>query len=189
MRCWYSFVSPEISLVTQDIDKINRLHLIHPYASFRRHETEEKALARVERLKKEGKLTTLKKYGNTFKDLYVTVKYFITEDAVYCNIYSQKFGMLDLSTTSKHVKIMNKPGLSTIKFDAKLNDDLIISHLIVIYNVLKILGPYIDVDFVIPDRSIFYALFKYTGSRADLRRVKEFIDSRLGEISVTIERW
>lgn len=176
-------------MVTQDIDKINRLHLTHPYASFRRHETEEKALARVERLKKEGKLTSIKKYGNTFNDLYVTVRYFITEDAVYCNIYSKRFGMLDLSSSSKHVKIMNKPGLSTLKFNAKLDDDLIISHLIVIYNVLKILGPYIDVDFIIPDKSIFYALFKYTGSKADFRHVREFINNRLGEISVTVERW
>lgn len=175
--------------MTQDIDKINRLHLTSPYSSFRRHETEEQALKRVERLKKSSKLKSITKYGNIFSNLYITAKYFISDTKVCVNLYTEKVGMLNIETTSKNVKIMNKPGLSTIEFKSSLKEDLIISHLIVIYNVLKLVGPYVDVEFIIPDKSIFYALFRYTGSRPDLRRVRKYIDDRLGEIAVTIESW
>ncbi|MCM1441551.1 MAG: hypothetical protein NC131_20440, partial [Roseburia sp.] len=68
-------------------------------------------------------------------------------------------------------------------------DDLISSHLIAIWHGLRIIGDFVDVDVTVPDHSVFYALMTYKGKNKVINRVREFIDKRPANVSVTLKNF
>jgi hypothetical protein len=188
---WYGYVGPGIRGVQNDINVIRKLLAVYPYLKFRKKKTEEEAWAFVER---EGKRPTLKritKYGDIFNTHYVTVEYFIQDGSVFYNIFTKNIGYIRISSDDENVLIENRSELIKIELsNIHLNNEFISSHAIAIYHILRLLGSYVDVEILVPDHSIFYMLTAYTGTKSSLVRVLKYIESRKGNIAVTVkEKW
>ena len=69
-----------------------------------------------------------------------------------------------------------------------VDGDTISGHIIAIYNGIKLLGDFIDVEVVVPDHSVFYAIRSYTGNNRAITRLKDYLKVRLGKVSVTLRR-
>lgn len=185
---WYGYVGPGLRGVTQDIHLIRRLHRVYPYLKFRKRDTEEQAWEFVNRQGRRSPLSKLTKYGNIFDNHYVTIEYFITDDSIYYNIFTKKLGYIKVSNTNPNISVENRSEMIKIKYsNIFLNNQLISSHAIAIFHVLKILGSYVDCEIKVPDHSIFYLLSSYTGNKPNLLRVLKYIKSRKGKIAVTVK--
>ena len=68
-----------------------------------------------------------------------------------------------------------------------LNDDLIPHHCLAINNILTLFDDYVNIEIVVPDVSVFLACTKYGGKDTTINRVKNFINSRPGEVYFTIK--
>lgn len=184
---WYGYVGPGIHGVNQDFQMISKLKTVYPYLKFRKFYTEEKAWEFVHRYGKRKELSAIIRYGNVFNTHYVTVDYYIKEDAVYYNVHTKKLGYIRLVSTDDNISIENRVHIIKVKIsNIYLNNDLVSSHAIAIYHILRLLGSYVDVELKVPDHSIYYMLTSYTGTKSSLTRVLKYIDSRKGEIAITV---
>lgn len=187
---WYGFVSNNMTLWTQDFTKVNTLAKICPYPKFRGFQTEEEAILFIKKNKRNKLLKSLKTYGNVFTNVKTQLEYYIEKDRICANLRTKGMYNIRIPTTDKNVLIEYGAKLVKIQLkDIYLNDNLISSHITAIYNLLKLLGDFIDIDIVVPDNSIYYALTTYTGSNILINRVQLLIKKRFGELAITVREW
>jgi hypothetical protein len=187
---WYGYVGPGMFHVTKNYQVIDRLAALFPYSKYRKFRTEEEAWEFITRNGKRPELKNVVRYGDTFENHYVTVDYIITEDTVFYNVSTSKLGYIKLISDDSNFVIENRTDMITVRLkNIFLNKDMISSHAIAIYHILKLLGNYIDVEVIVPDHSIFYMLTIYTGSKPTILKLKKLIGSRQGKLSVTLLNW
>lgn len=181
----YAVVAPGVSGVYSDYSQVKRIIDLYPYTKFRKVLSEEDGYAFIKRNQNLHKFTQLSKYGNTFENCCVKLEYFIGRDSVYYNIYTSSVGELKFEHKDALISGGNNIVMAEIP-NIKLSRNLISGHLIAIYHGLEIVGDFIDVDIVIPNHSIFYALTSYSGNSRMIKRVQKKIQDRLGEVSLTL---
>lgn len=182
----YAVVAPGIHGVYTDTKTVERIRALYPYAKIRNFRDEDECWKFVNRYKNSYALDDVYNYGKTFDNMFVTMEYFI-RDSLYFNYDTSKVGYIKI--ISDRAVVNNKAELITARLDnIALEDKSIFGHLIAIYHGLKLIGDMLDVNVVVPDHSVFYALNTYTGNNRVISRVRSFIDSRQGKVSLTIRK-
>lgn len=184
---YYGYVGGGIKTVVTDFNVIRELQIKHPYSSFRKFYKEEKAWNWVKYRSSIKGVSKVTRYGDTFADTYVTMEYFIYGDAAYYNFRTPNIGDIFLTTSEPNVFIENRKDVIKVKISKFNASDTILGHLSAIYQGLNVLGPYVDVEIVVPDHSIFYSLTQYTGTDSRINRVLNLLKSRIANFSVTLD--
>lgn len=189
---FYGFVSPGIRIVTSNYDEIRGLIKSEQYPNFRKFYKRWQAIQFVADNAMEFKLERLKKYGECFQSMYLTIEYFIQGSSVYYNIFTNRLGNVDLSESKRDPSMLIEKRNGIIMVEMKgmnLNPNLIISHAMAIQNVLRLVGSFVDVELIIPNHSIFYLINSYQGDFRPYTRFLEFIRARKGRLALTMENW
>ena len=188
---FYAYTSNELKGVTSSWSLIEDLKNIYPYLKFRKFYKEEEAWFFANTNYVNHPLDSLKMYGSRlFKNHYVTVTYYVTDDVLYYNIDISRIGRLRLYSDSRHVSILNGAKVIKVKITGIHScNDSIFSHAIAIYRILSLIGPYIDIELILPDHSIYYMLNSYTGKNNNIKHVQHLIKTRLAGVSYTVKEW
>lgn len=184
---YYGFVGGTIKTVFSDWSKVETLRLIYPYSSYHKFRYEYQAWEWVRRRGSKKITESIVRYGSVFKNHYLRIEYLIGPDSVYYNVYTNKLGYVKLVNSKPDVIIENRSNIILVEIQGiELNKNLIISHLIAIQNILQIVGDLVDVEFILPNHSIFYAMTHYTGSNKMIAKILEFIKKRQGSVAWTL---
>lgn len=184
----YAVIVPGINAVYNSWSEVERIHMLYPYARFRKFKTEEECWEYVRRHTTRRVYHDINKYGETFNRHYVTMEYFIRGDKVYYNFFTKKLGYIAIESFDENVEVVNRTGsIKVTLHNIYLDDNIISNHLIAIWHGLKIIGDLIDVDVKVPDHSVFYALMTYNGNNRTIKRVRTYIDERLAKVSVSMK--
>lgn len=168
---------------TQQLDTILALF---PYPKFQKVKDEVEGREWIRANSRLSYKKCITNYGGSSNHGYVEVEYFIHDGSVFYNVITKKIGFLRLSAQDD-VFMDSRPELIKVKIpNVNLDDLLIAHHVIAISRMLKMIGPYVDVVFDVPDMSVFLAMTKYTGNNYVIKRTREQVDKRLGEVSYTV---
>lgn len=184
---FYAYVGGGIKTVLTDFKDVKDLQLKHPYSSFRKFHKQDKAWEWLDRRKDIGEARDVIRYGDTFQHCYVTMEYFIRGEEVYYNFRTPKVGQLFITTEDKNVAIENRKEVIKVKVSKVHLADTILGHLAAIYQGVKILGELIDIEIIVPDHSIFYAITMYNGKDTRIHRLQNLLKNRVANYSVTLE--
>lgn len=184
----FAFISNEYRTIVHTADRLELLLSIYSYPKFVKvnSEAEAKDFFRQQdrAFIKRGALH----YGGKEKCSYVTVEYFIADSNIYCNIDTSNFGYVRLGKKLKNVSQEATYDLLRVKIkNVVLNDELIAHHCLAIHNILSLFEDYVNVEFIVPDISVFLACTKYGGKDGTINRTKNFIKCRSGEVYFTIK--
>ena len=183
----YAVVAPGIATVYQSYSDVERIHKLYPYPKWRKCQTYEQATEFLQRNANKRYLTNVYNYGNTFKDTYVDVRYRITDDAVFYVLDTRRVGRLHIDNPD--VVVEYKGSLIHIKLpNIRLNAESISGHMSAVYNLLKLVGDYIDLNIFVPNYSIFYCLSAYDkDTNRSVKIVRDLMLSRLCKVSISME--
>lgn len=183
----YAVVAPGLKGIYDDPKAIDRILALYPYAKFRKLKTEEECWVFLERYENKHGIEDIKSFGDTFEKHHVSMEYFIQTPNLYYNFDTSGIGTLRL--LSQTAVIENRTNLvKALIPNVAVDTNTIGGHVIAIYNGIRLLGDFIDVDVVVPDHSIFYAIQSYTGQNRTIGRLTSYIRSRMGKVSVTLRR-
>lgn len=182
----YAVVAPELKGIYENYSDIERILALYPYAKYRKFQSEDECWEFLARHSNSHSLEEVSNFGDTFSHR-VIMEYFIRDSSVYYNFHTQRIGTLHL--VSDTAIIENRVGLvKALLPNVLLDNNTIPSHIIAIYRGLDLLGNFMDVEIIVPDHSILYAIHSYSGSSRIVRRLKTLIDHRLGKVSLTLRR-
>ena len=180
----YAVVAPGLKGIYEDEKSIERILALYPYTKFRKFKTEQECWDFLARNNNNHGIDEITCYGDTFSTHYVTMEYFI-RDSIYYNFYTDRVGYIKV--VYKDAIVENRSDLIMVKLDNIVADNNTIwGHMIAIYHGLKIIGELMDVNIIVPDHSIFYALHSYTGNNRVIGRVNSLIKQRLGNVALTL---
>ena len=182
----YAVVGPGVKGVYREIRDVNNILLIYPYAKFRKFQTERECWDYIHSHTPRRMLESITSFGRAFPVCRVIMTYYIHGERTYYNFNTKFFGTLRLTKPVDEIDIradrisacVNTPGLDNMSIS---------SHLLAIQYGLILLGRLTDVEVIVPDHSIFYAIRSYTGTHGAPKRLREFIEGREGQVSVTLK--
>lgn len=167
--------------------EVEEIVAIFPYCKYRKFKTEEECWEFVNRFRSSKSTITMTKYGDTFDNIYVRMSYTMSRNRMYFNYNTEHFGRIKLDKTDNQlIQYTAKYVLVEEPTTLLLDRQTIISHLEVINRGVEILGELVDVDIVVPDHSIYYALTAYNGDDETINSLKNKIHNRLAEVSFTL---
>lgn len=184
----YAVVANGMCAICKTQEQLESVIAVYPYPKFKKVYTEEEGREWIRRHRRKRNEYEFERYGNTFSTGFVIVSYEITEECVRYEIDTKKCGYIRIQGGNDYAVEMRPEHLTVITNDTKLNDNLILHHVIAIRRILKILGPVVDVDVIIPDVSIYLALMKYTGTNYLIKGIQRDIENRAGGFSITIKQ-
>lgn len=181
----YAIVAPGLSLVSDDYQDVERIKTLYPYPKFRKFKTEQECVRYISYHENKHSFDSIVRYGDIFDTVYVKMEYYIGEDFIGYNFDISHFGYTRLY--SDKAKIVQHGNIITATLEnIKVPRDTILGNLAAIYNGLYLLGTYVDVEVVIRNHAMFYALTVYNGSNAYLSRAIDKIKNRLGGLAITL---
>ena len=182
----YAVVAPGFACVYSNWADVERIKKLYPYPKWVKCKTDEEAQEWIRRNSYGHRLSRVYNYGNTLKDLHIYVNYHICKDSVLYVLDCSRIGRVQIDSDNVEVKYEGS------KISVKLNDifvsnETIAGHMSAIYNLLKILGDYIDVNIELPYYSLFYSLTSYSrGNCRAITIVKKVIEERLGAVAFSL---
>lgn len=187
---WYGLIASNCKRVTKSWNDLNEYIKLYPYAKFRKFKTEEEALEFIERNNNYRAVDDITLRGDVYNNLYISINYYIREGTVYYNIFLNELNDIYIDIIEKKDLFTIEKYKRTIKVEVpmKLNPDLILSHVIVINNILDIVGDLVDIELIIEYFSIFCILETYTGNKYQIVKLQEKIRNRKGNIAYTLRR-
>lgn len=184
---FYAIVGPGISGVYENWSKVEDLSKLFPYCKYRKFKTEEECWEFVYRNKYGKNELSLTKYGNTFENVFVRMSYIVRSDTMYFSYNTKHIGNIRLDPIpGALIEYTAHCIMVKMKSEILLDNSTILSHLQVINRGIEILGDLIDVDIVVPDHSIYYALTAYTGKDEYLKLMKDRLKNRLAGVSFSL---
>ena len=176
----YAIVAPGISLQTRDWRQIERIRALYPYPKWKTCRDEQEATDFIRRHNLKKSLSTLKNYGDTVRNLYLTVEYKITPNNIFYKMDTKHCGRIKVKQLPDNL-VQYEKNMIYIRVEAiKLNPDMLSSHMAAIYNIYDIVGDYIDVNVLLPNFSVYYALTSYTRDKVrSVKMTKDRINKRL----------
>lgn len=182
----YAVVAPGFSLVTQDWAQVERVKALYPFPKWAKCYSEEEASLFVKKNYVDKPVRVINNYGDTFRELYVDASYQIRPDSV-CYVFDvSRVGQLRVNSENLIVEYGAGKIYARLP-NIYLSEESIGGHMSAIYNLLTILGDYIDVNIHINYFSVFYALTHYKGGRVrSISVTKDLIDSRSCKCAFTL---
>lgn len=183
----YAVVAPGFSNIYSNWADVERIKALYPYPKWCKCHSEEEAARWIKRNAYSFKALSTYRYGNTFDRLYVDVNYYILPNSVCYNINCSRVGNIRLPTKSAIVEY--KGSMIYVRIpEMKVSDESMSGHMSVVYNLLHLLGEYIDINLIVHHYSIFYALFNYSGEgNRHVVLVQNEIKKRIGEFAITLD--
>ncbi len=183
----YAVVAPGFSNVYSNWKDVERIKKLYPYPKFAKFQNEEDAYKWIQRNQYGTSLSRIYNYGDTFDGLFLDAKYKIGEDCVYYVLDSSRIGNIRIH--SEEALIEYKGQKIYIKYpNLKVNNESLVGHISIVYNLLSILGDYVDVNIELPYFSIFYALTSYSGGKVRaIQLTKDLISTRLGAVAYSLK--
>lgn len=184
----FAFIGSNITTIVDSINELNLLIATNQYPKFKKFKDREKALSWLRANSRGFHSDKIIKYGDTSYSGYVQIVYFIDEDerSIFYNIDTTEFGDLYIRKSNDYIQDRRLGNIKVKVLNTVLNNSLIAHHCIAIRRILNILGEYIDVDIVVPDMSIYYAITSYKGNVTNIRVLQELLRTRLGSYSLTV---
>ena len=184
----YAVVANGIQTICKTQRQLDTIAAIYPYPKFRKFKEETEAREWLRQNTRSMNIISYNQYGETVSSGYAKIEYFIDADCVYYNIRTEKVGFIKIWCDEEDVKIDARRNLIKVRVcNLQLNNKLIFHHILAIRRILKLIGEYLDVDFVVPDSSILIAATKYTGSNYIIKGLQRDIAERLGGVSFTVK--
>ena len=180
---FYGIAGPGVRAVFRDWKRVEDIAAIIPYCSYRKFDTESAAWDFVNRHGKKEFTGHLYKYGDTFDAPYLTLRYLIHDNTAYYSINTKHFGNIRIDEPAQyraHLVLVKK------KFE-RLNPDNIQDNVDVIVGGVQLFAPFIDIDIIVPDHSIFYACTSYNGNDSRIKAAQEYLNNRIARVSYTME--
>lgn len=186
---WYGFVTRQRYLVTQNWDEVKALIVSYPYASFRKFSSKTAAWEFVESKYRMGPKATssIRNFGETIPEFSADLSFFITSDALFCNIVLPNNMQVKVISTSPNISVSSRGNLIMIcNKQLRLRSDSLRDRAVALHSLLRLIGPILDVNILVPDMSTFY-LFQYRGSSVlEYVKLRELVNSRLGKVGLTV---
>lgn len=184
---WYAIVGPGLKTVSKDWKRIEELSKIFPYCKYRKFPTEEACWRFIAENARSYSDLSLYKYGNTFERPFIRFKYFMKDNKAYFTFNKEHFGTIRLITDEDCLVEYQQKCVTVLYTNGEeYNPDLILHHLQVIQLGVEMLGDFVDVDIVVPNYSIYYALTIYSGDNDDIKFIIDLLKSRMGQYSITL---
>lgn len=184
----WAFITDSFKSVVQTQRELEFLIGVYPYANWKKvlNITDAKRFwAQYERKYFSTDAIFL---GSKDKVGYIKIEYFIADNNIYANVITSHFGFIKLKNIPKNVIQEASYDMLRLKIqNVVLNDAIISHHCIAILNIIQLFGPYLNMEIVVPDISVYLALTKYTGANYNIKKLKNELDSRLGKIYWTIK--
>lgn len=185
----YAFVSNEYSAIVCTATQLDFLQSVFSYPKFIKVNSVEEAqrfFAENDRSFIKN-ASSIKRYGKRDKVGYITVKYFISDNSIFCNVDTRHFGFIKLRKVPKNVAMESSYSFMKLKFkNINLDDELIAHHCLAISNILRLYPETINIELILPDISVYLAITKYSGKNFSIRNLQSMINSRLGRIYYSI---
>lgn len=182
----YAVVAPGLSCVYTNWEEVKRVAAIYPYPKWCKCNSQQEAAAWIKRNAYGHTLSRVYNYGNTFEDLYVYVKYKIHENSVYYVLDCSRVGNIRIHAKNTIVQYKGSKIYVELQ-NTYLSDSAIAGHMSAIYNILQILGDYIDVNIELPYYCLYYCLVSYNNGRSrPIEVVKAAISERLGAVAYSL---
>lgn len=183
---YYGLVAPGYKTITTDYQMVERAKVFYPYLKWRKFTTSEAALEFISRNYTDKRVKMIRNYGDTFNDLYISAKYTIANNSVYYELDTRRVGNFRIIAPSALVEY--RAGRVYIKMEnAYLDPNSISGNMSAIFHLLDIVGECIDVNLMLPNFSIYYALTQYKrGNIRPIRLVQDKIASRLCKVAFTL---
>lgn len=184
----YAFVSNEYRTIVYTQRKLDFLCDIYTYPKFRKVNSEEEARKFFQQCNRDFINAGLNKYGREADVGYISIKYLISDNTIYCNVSTKHFGYIKLSNLPDNVYQDSTYDMLKLKItNVVLDDSLIAHHCIAITNILSLFDKFINIELVLPDISVYLACTKYKGKNYSINKLQSSIKSRLGNVFYTIK--
>ena len=183
----YAIVAPGYSLVTTDWAQVERVRALYPYPKWKKCFSEEEANLFVKKNYVKNPVKAIRNYGDTFSELYVDAYYTIRDNSV-CYVFDvSRVGQLRIN--SDNLIVEYGAGKIYVRLpNIVLHEESLSSHMSAIYNLLSILGDYVDVNIHVKYFSVLYALTQYgKGKVRSISVTKDLINSRVCKCAFTLE--
>lgn len=182
----YAVIAPGLKGIYQDQRALDCILKLYPYATYQKCSTVEDAQNYLQSYTPSRSVADVQQFGET-TFLRIIMQYFVRKEAFYYNFDTSKFGTIRILDDSAIVDNRLRRVSACIQ-GVQANPERIRSHLIAIYRGLKLVGELAEVEVIVPDQSIFYAIHSYTGTDKTITRVRNYIKSRPGAVSFSLDR-
>ena len=185
----FAFISNEYKAVVNTQRQLDFLIGIYSFPNFCRVDSIEEAKVFWAQNERKNFNSEIARYDSREKVAYVTVEYFIADNNIYINLSTKNFGFIRFKNLPDNIKVEHSYDLIKFKIcNVILDNSLIAHHCISISNILKILGPYVNIEFILPDISVYLALTRYTGTNYIIKKAKNELASRCGSVYYSVKR-
>ncbi len=182
----YAVIAPGFSCVYTNWADVERIKALYPYPKWCKCKSNDEALEWIRRNSYGHSLSRVYNYGNTLKNLYIYVTYHIYKDSVCYNLDCSRIGRIRINAPNTVVQYLGSK-VSVKLENIFVSDETIAGHMSVIYNLLQIVGDFIDVNIELPYYCLFYCLTSYSrGNSRTITIVKKAIEERLGAVSFSL---
>lgn len=183
----YALVANGIATVCSSYRQLQALIALYPYPKFQKVASKEEGRRWLRAHTRRVNSVSFHNYGDTATTGFVTIRYEITEEGISYQLDTRCVGFLKFHAPEGVLVCNKSEEIKVWVTDVRLDDKLIIHHLIAIRRILRMLGEFIDVNVVVPDISVYLALAKYTGKNYMINAVQRDVATRLGAVAVTIQ--
>lgn len=183
----YAVIAPGFSCIYTNWQDVERIKALYPYPKFCKCNTEAEAADWIQRNKYARRLDGIYNYGNTFENFYIDVKYKIAADCVYYTVDTSRIGRMRLDVPNALIEYKgNKIHMKCMNIH--VSNETLAGHLSVIYNILQIVGPYVDVNLELEYYALYYALTIYSkGNNRSVAAVRNLLAERFGATAISLK--
>ena len=182
----YAVVVPGFACICKTWEEVERIQALYFYPKFAKVQTEEEAQEFIKRNRTKHFITDVFSYGDIFPDLHVKAWYRISKDSVFYKFDMQKLGNVKLKADNCLIEYHGRYVYVRVN-DIFLSDKTVKGHLAAVYNLLALLGDYVDVQLYLPNFSIYYVLTNYKAGRIpQVNTLKQLIEHRLGNVAYNL---
>lgn len=185
----FAFVSNEYRAVVKTQTQLNFLLSIYSYPTFKKVNTYDEAHQFFKEHERKWIDNSIKIFGKKQSKIgYISIEYFIDNENIYYNIYTNRFGNIRFNLPES-IKYTIDGSLLKIKVENhNLSNAYIAHHCTAISYILKVVGKFINVDLILPNISVYMALTKYTGKNFSIKNAQRDINNHLGNVYYTIKQ-
>lgn len=183
----YAVVAPGFSCVYSSWSDVERIKALYPYPKFAKFSNEEAALEWIRRNKYARRFDQIYNYGNTFSDLYVTVKYHIGSDCIYYVLDCSKLGRMRLHCPDALVEYKGSKIYIKVT-NVFVSNETIAGHMSVLHNLFSMIGPYVDLNLELDHYALYYALTVYSkGNNRYVQLIRDTMKDRIGGTAISLK--
>lgn len=131
---------------------------------------------------------SIRNFGETIPEFSADLSFFITPDAVLSNVILPEDMNFRIATIEPNISVSTRGNLIMIcNRQLQLKSDSLRDRAVALHSLLRLVGPIMDVNLLVPDMSTFY-IFQYKGSSVlEYVKLRELVESRVGKVGLTVE--